>query len=772
MPAAAPADGLGTIAVLTAALALVFVAPGAVLLVAARVRLHRTEIPAYWFAASLTLLAAAFGVCLALSSSIAAAPVVLAAVTAAAAAAARLGFGRDGSGEAACPPVPSHDPEPDPTTTPGPSSHLTTIAIVLLTLACATAAVAFAPVGSVDRWWYLAYVRGWLEAPVLDLAEPFLGTGQAFARFGVHPWLFGIAVSSWLSGVDPVVVYERGAPVVVVLASVSAAFALAREVFRDAALVRLSVLATMLLWSGGLVPVLARAGEDKILAASALLPLVVAAFLRVLRGAPSGVLLLAVGAAATAAVHALDYAFALVVLVPAAALLALVRPVLRRRIATVVVVLALVAVAPAASGTVVRERLREIGADLAEPDHPVVRVHDARERLVGTGFVGYVVRPQLLLHPLALLALLGAVPAVRRPSGSACFTTEGASTVVAVATVIPLAIAFVPPLPAMMGSLIPPWMVYRVLWVLPLAPLAAVAAASLVRRWPGPEPWPAALILALGLPVLVAGTTGRLSDARGRLAAPGSDDFHALVAALRALPPDALVAAPPALAERIPALTARHVVAALDRSTIVFAGSRAAGEARLRVRAAILTGHVDADALSREAGVEATHALYDPAAAALPPCSRESLRAGRYALCAIARPGRGTASVDRLEVQPTPDVAAPVVARGDCVPERTSGRVDPWSATPPLTVCTITAPAAREALALRVTSRTGRATDELLVTVTADGIRLHGRIRVRGNATATFRVPPVGAGDLEVRVASAFLPSLRIERVDLVERRP
>lgn len=768
MPAAAPADGLVTIAVLAASLAALFFAPGGVLLFAARVRLHAAEAPAYWFAASLALLTATFATCLALSTSIAAAPLVLAVLTAASAVAARLSLARGESadgGSFAAGPLAADDP-------PRPTSHLTTIAIVLLAIACAAAAVAFAPVGSVDRWWYLAYVRGWLEAPVLDLAEPFLGTGQSFARFGVHPWLFGIAAGSWLSGIDPVDVYELGAPVVVVLASISAAFALARELFRDAARVRLAVLATMLLWSGALLPVLARAGEDKILAASALLPLVLAAFLRALRDGARGVLLLAVAASATAAVHALDYAFALVVLLPSSALLALLRPALRRRIAAAVVVLGLVAIAPAVSGMVVRERLSEIGADLSEPDHPVVRVHEARERLVDLGPAGYVVEPRLLLHPLAVLALVGAAWIVRRRPTSTPFASEGASTLVAIATMAPLAIAFVPPLPATMGALVPPWMVYRVLWVLPLAPLAAVAASSLLQRLPRPEPWAAALLLALGLPIVTAGTTGRLSEARGRLAAPESEDFRSLVAALRALPPRALVAAPPALAERIPALSARHVVAALDRSTIVFAGSRSAGEARLRARAAILSHDAGAATRSREAGIEATHAVYDPRAAVRPSCARETFRAGRYALCALDRPDRDAPATAALKPAATPADGNSVVARGRCVPEGRALRVDAWSAAPPVVVCRFESTPElqhdEDELALRIAVRTGRATDELMVTVDAGPDRLHAATRVQGSAAATFAVPRVDPAALEVRVASSFLPMLRIERVELV----
>ena len=143
------------------------------------------------------------------------------------------------------------------------------------------------------------------------------------AGAGVHPWLFGLALWSRMTGVDPVAVYERGAPVLVVLASISSARALAVELFGDGRRARLCVVAAVLLWSGSSIPLLARAGEDKVLAASALLPLCVAAFLRITRrGDRAAWLLLVLAALATAAVHALAYAFVLVALLPTAAMLA------------------------------------------------------------------------------------------------------------------------------------------------------------------------------------------------------------------------------------------------------------------------------------------------------------------------------------------------------------------------------------------------------------------------------------------------------------------
>jgi len=646
---------------------------------------------------------------------------------------------------------------------------------------------------------------------VLTLAEPFLGTGQAFARFGVHPWLFGLATWSWLSGVDPVVVYELGAPVLVVLSSVSASWVLARELFGDGARARLCLLATMLLWSGAMVPLLARAGEDKVLAAAALLPLCIAAFLRSIRDGgdetPADIArasnrdtlrrarptfpalaLLTVAAVATAAVHALAYAFVLVALLPTAALLVLRVPSNRSAIGIAVAVLLVIALAPALSGIVVRERLNEIGAELATPDHPVVRVHEGRDRLIELPAVGYVVAPWLLLHPIALLALGGAVVWSRRKrdattglaadsAGVASWmprSREATTAFLAATTVVPLAIAFVPPLPAMAGTVIPPWMVYRVLWLLPLAPLAAIAAVAVAGRLGRGESAAVLLLLALGLPVVADGALARLTDVRNRLAAPDDSPFRGLVAAVATLPTDALVVAAPELSERLPAFVARPVLAALDRSTIVFTGSRERGEARLRARAALLAGDEDGLALAGAAGLRPTHAVFDPASGRQPRCGSMLYREGAYALCELPA-GNGDALVgDVLEVSTHSPTGA--VAEADCATAASTSRRNPWTAAAPVATCRIELPAqwhGRDGLQVVIETETGRAVDELRIAIVADAgsaRRFTANARTTGRSSIAVPLPPLDAGEIEVRVASSFLPAVRLRRVTLATR--
>ncbi|MFN2378402.1 MAG: hypothetical protein ABR538_17870 [Candidatus Binatia bacterium] len=762
MDAAAFAVSVADLALLSVSGLAVLVAPGAVLLAAADVRLRRSEAPAFAFAASLFLNLGAFAACLAAGTSIAAAPVALAMLTAGAALAARLVLPPAAAGEFG---AASRGDGDAPSLVPQ-------VFLVVLAFTCVAAAVAFAPVGSVDRWWYLAYVRGYLDSAALSLAEPFLGSGEAFARFGLHPWLFALATWSRVSGLDPVVVYETGAPVLAVLVSVSAAAALAFELFGRGPRARLAVIATLLLWSGAAVPVLARAGEDKVLAASALLPLCFVAFLRMARAgafARSGFLLFVV-ASATAAVHALDYAFVLVVLIPTAALLAWRLPGRRRGAALAAVVLLVVALAPAASGVAVSRRLGNIGAELAAPDHPVVRVHEARDRLVQLPVGGFVVHPRLLLHPLAILALVGVGLLVRRRSVAGSLP-ENVEVFLGVATVVPLVIAFVPPLPALAGHVIPPWMVYRVLWVLPLAPLAAVAAEAFASRFSRRETAAACLLLAMGLPMMAATWQVRLAEVRDRLATPATPGFRALVESLAALPADAIVVAAPELAERLPAFTARHLIASLDRSTIVFAGSRSAGEARLRARAALLVGDDDAWDLARAAGVTPTHAVYDPQSGDVPRCGAVLYRADRHAVCELSKESEGRDAPP--VVQPSGNLPSRIVAEGGCGPAPSSSHRDPWSAAAPVVSCRIAVPAEWRAsadLRLVVETKTGRAVDELRVRVRRGAAELRAVARSSGHSTIVIDLPPGEGDEIDVRLASSFLPVVRPLRIALGAR--
>ncbi|MBI5506352.1 MAG: hypothetical protein HY899_16285 [Deltaproteobacteria bacterium] len=669
--------------------------------------------------------------------------------------------------------------------------------LLVVVVAAAVAAAIFASVGSIDRWWYLAYVRSYLEGDALRITEPFLGTERVFARFGVHPWLMGLALWSKLSGADPVWLYERVAPVFAIAAAASATIALARALFGHGALARAAVVATLLSWSGGLLPVLARAGEDKVLAQAALASLCLAACLNAVRGERGALVMAALAAGATATLHGLVFAFVLAVWLPLALLRAVTAASERRAVAATTLLLMVVAVQPAAMGLMVERSLVEAGAVARSADHPVLRVHDSRDRTIDAGSLGFVVHPRLLAHPLSLLAL-GALPLLLRRRRSLACDFLLASTATA------LLIAFVPPLPALAAKIIPAWMVYRVLWVLPLGALAALGAAEVAKWLGGGEVATLALLFALGAFPLATSIQQRAGEVRARRAVPSTAEFCAAVEAVAALPAGALVAAAPQLAERLPALTGRRMVATLDRSTIMFSGSRDAGEARLLLRAATLAGDTRAAALATQLAVHPTHALFDPRAGALPLCGQRLLSGAEYALCALAEPTAETETLSLRRIEEMPGGAllperggggaatsgsardggsddAPCAtsctppARGELVAVSQPGD---WDAAPPLVDCRIrcrteVGATAVSIRAVEILPLVGRAVDELLLR--ARGLRqgreiyvATGRARTDGSAPLRFALPAAETAAIdtvELRIASGLLPFVKLRGV-------
>ena len=698
--------------------------------------------------------------------------------------------------------------------------------LLVVTVAAALAASTFASVGSIDRWWYLAYVRSYLESDALRIDEPFLGTGRVFARFGVHPWLMGLALWSRLSSSDPVWLYERVAPALAVTASVSATLALARALFGYGAVARTAVIATLLTWGGSLLPVLARAGEDKILAQAALAGLCIAACLAAVRRERGALALAALAAIATATTHGLVFAFVLLAWLPFVALRGLrglrglralrgargVRELRGARgmhgvrglrgagergaLAATVVVLLAVAVQPAITGIAVERDLARTGAVAESRDHPVLRVHESRDRTLSAGNLGFVVHPRLLAHPLSLLAL-GVLPMLvwRRRDMPGDFLLTATATA--------LIVAFVPPMPALVARVIPEWMVYRVLWILPLGPLAALGADQLRRRLQLGEATAIAMLFALGALPLLWSVEQRTSEARAARAVPASAGFAEAMRAIAALPRQALVAAAPELAERIPALAGRHVVAGLDRSTIVFSGSRDAGEARLLLRAATLAGDARAAELAIRAAVRPTHALFDPHAPAQPACVQRLFNNDRYALCLLDVTVEQDKSLPLLRTDENAGdgshATARVASRGDdttgcaatardapctacCTPAAMGGLLaaaqpGDWDAAAPLVDCRIECAGKGAAdaniVAVEIVPLLGRGVEELLLRARClrDGNEVYvatGRARTDGGAPIRFALPQTAMGGIdavELRVIAGLLPFLKLRGV-------
>jgi hypothetical protein len=663
---------------------------------------------------------------------------------------------------------------------------------LVLAVALTAAAVVATRTGSVDRWWYLGYVRAWIDGP-LTAREPFLGTGFVQPRFAFHTWLGALAVWARLSGLDPLWLFDRACPALLMPVAFAAHATLGRALFRTSRGAWLTALCAGLLWAGGgLVAALTRLPEDKILAAVVLSPILWAFGIRACERSGAWTIATAAAAVAIATIHPLGFLLSAGPLAAYCVINARHEPPLRSAIAAVALVLVVASAYPLVSGFVVRRAYVADGAAGLGADHPVARVHRARQRLVNVGRLGYVVDPHLLAHPIRWIALAALPLLWRRSSREASF--------LAPAALIPLAVAFVPPLSTAAGAVILPWMLHRVLWSIPFTALAAVTVDEGSRRLGGRTGLIALVLLVLCVPWARSAATERMREEREALAVPATPQLHEALAAVRALPPNAILAAAPELSERLPGLTGVHVLAMSDRATVVFAGTRAAGETRLRERAAIFAGVWEAvdDAPSP------SHVLFAPGAATSRYCGSELLRNEQFVLCrfspASAPSGTRMPEVDAAEdgeervmaasllaTTATLDVGAPQDARrasitARCEPKPGRGgkspggltrpRPGPWSADFPTLACSFERATGLLPRTLILEPAIGTAVEELMIQVTGlapenAGWHVHARRRAHDGETLRFALPREAVTRLTIEITPSFLPFVKLDRFEL-----
>jgi hypothetical protein len=652
--------------------------------------------------------------------------------------------------------------------------------VAVLAVMLMAAAWLFTATGSIDRWWYLAYVRGYLDAPVVNLGEPFLSGRLVVPRFGINVWLLAMAAWAKVANVDPVWLYERACPLLLVPLAFSSALFFARSLFRDVRTAWLAVLASALLWmSGSLFPVATRLPEDKLFALIVIAPVTMGAFIRAAtRRWARWLLVLTLATIVQAMTHALVYAFVLLALLPFAGVLSAMGRAHLRLVAPLVAVLLIGAAYPAATGTDAKQMLESDGAAMTAPDHPVVRVHMSRARLVELEGGGYVVEPGLLAHPLVIFAFASLILVLRRRALEKAFLIP--------ATLLPLAIAFVPPLTRLAGDALLPWMVYRILWVIPFAALIAVGVDELGALLGGRRWLPALILIAVAIPWITDAFADRTREERQDLAMPDDAAFHRAMDAIAALPRDAIVVAGPEVSERIPALTGRHVLAASDRATVVFAGSRARAEDRLRERASIMTGMWTPGA----SPVVPTHVLFDPGSRAERYCGEMVVREDGFELCAFAPapapPGirlrTGEPSDDGVTTLDLHELLSENVAgySVSCRPARDTHapflhwpRPGPWSARFTAPVCTVASTGAKplDLHTLIVRPILGAAVEELTIAVTGGRNQVRWRLRTRERVhhgdTLRYRLPRGPVDEVRIEITPSFLPFVKLQRLAL-----
>ncbi|MFT4572302.1 MAG: hypothetical protein ACI8TX_000221 [Hyphomicrobiaceae bacterium] len=642
---------------------------------------------------------------------------------------------------------------------------VTCIAVLLFAIAAAW----LTQTGSIDRWWYLAYVRRDLLAPTLSASEPFFASGYSPARFVANPWLAAITLWSRASSLDPVAIYEHAAPFLLVPVFVSATFSLGRSVLaRSSKAVLLVPIVSLALWTGGLLPVLTRAPEDKFVALLALLPVAAAAAIRTLNGHRNWLPVCAAAALALAFTHALVFALLLA---------GLAAPILvagwKKTTAQVVAVLVAGTLLAGAMGVTTRTQWATAGAVVTDSAHPVVRVHASRQRTIAVSENSWIVNPNLLGHPATILALAGlfftsGLPAVGRSWLLGC-------------TAIALGVAFIPLVADAAGKIVLPWMVYRILWLLPSGILLALATNGAWQRAGKLRPF-LAIVLALGAATSGGHALGqRLQPERVALAVPATKSFSSMIAATASLGPEAIVATSSELAERLPALAGVSVLAASDRATFVFSGDPQLALQRLRSRAALAAG-----VWNPAENLSPTHLLVEPGSPAMSYCGDILFENEEFVLCRFAENGGHSgfhneaaqkvlmhaAQVAILEgsntaLKPAYSCTAPAerLGRGVRLP-----RPGAWSAAMPTLTCTF-AKISSQHTRLTIVPILGRAREEFVIVARSEAWNepIARRVSVESGEQIELVLPQPSGTSITVDVTPTFLPFVKLSRLELRE---
>lgn len=642
--------------------------------------------------------------------------------------------------------------------------------------------------GSIDRWWYLAFVRSWLTGDVISAQDPMLGSGTFLARFAGNVWLMVLAMWARVAAVEPFAIYEHVAPMLLAPLAASATGFATRVVLESRRLSIAAVVVAALFWtSGSMFPALTRLPEDKLVAAVILAPVLWALVVdaaRPDRGSGLSASAIPIGAAAIclASTHPLVFGISLLTVAPA---LLLAKP---RVAVTLALCLALTATLPLALGITALGHVAE-GESLTAADHPVGRIHLARDRVREIG-EDIQVSPQMLTRPLTAIAIVAGLALALRD--------RRARVLLALPTALALGVCFVPALASAAARVVGPWMVYRFLWAIPFVQLLALVVDFAARWTRIGIALPLAAAAVLAAPHIGDAIRRQSGPSRMSLATPTDGPLAALAVALRALPRGSVIAAAPELSERIPGLSGHSVLAASDRATVVFSETREAAERRLQSRAAVLAGVWDA----QDGNPAPTHIVFEPGAAASRYCARELFATSSHILCEFAArdpipasPLREallrsdeTISLPRIGFLAASDAA--VEGRVECVPEFTYGagvvvfpKPGPWSARTPSASCTLRASIGASDIAggdspfrpqeLEINLATGRTEEELLIVATgviAGSPRWSQRTRrrVSDGTVLRFDLPRDDVDRIDVSLLPTYLPFVKVRTFSVI----
>ncbi len=372
-----------------------------------------------------------------------------------------------------------------------------------------------------DDWWYLGYVRQYMDATALSPRDPVAGPdAPVSARTAIDVWLLAQGAIARLGLLNPVYLVQTFLPPAAIAAALLAVYALTRRIARDSAA---ALLATIALIGVALIDVaphegfgrtlFVRAAQDKVVSGIVVGPSFLLLLLQQFDtpGPVSRVSLLLAGVAlAVTHPHGLILVAGVTVGFVALELLAgEIRRASARRLAFGALAIAALMAVPAFFWL----RLTEQTPGLFNPEagpRLAWRILDLPGRL-------YTAHPGLLRNPLLVLAIVLSLAHLRR------WREDRGARLLIAATWAPILLILFPPSAVVLGKIMSPSQLWRMLWIVPAAPILGAAAITVAGRLT--RRVPAAIgglaILALAVALGAAAQQGSLRLDRGYFAGPG-----------------------------------------------------------------------------------------------------------------------------------------------------------------------------------------------------------------------------------------------------------
>lgn len=327
---------------------------------------------------------------------------------------------------------------------------------------------------SYDHWFYLAYVREWLNTDQLATYSPFFDLVEGGSRIGFNGWMLEQVALSKVSGADPADLLSTYLPPALIVVAALGLYTMARVLFesRPAALLTgaLSTLYLIVdldsLYESTGSALVARVVEDKLLAWFVFLPVALAlAVLFVGSRRLWHLVLFTLVCWSVVAVHPLGLVF---IGIPVTGF-GLVHLALGWRHRETWTSLSGLAVAMLSIGVPPTAYLLATGSPLlsrlaSQTEGKASSLLDSGEesrQLLALGDATYIVHPALLLEPIVLAAYVVGVPFLlwRVKNHLA------ARLLLGTLLIVPL-LVFLPPVTSLLGPILGPWTLPRLSWSL------------------------------------------------------------------------------------------------------------------------------------------------------------------------------------------------------------------------------------------------------------------------------------------------------------------